>query len=574
MNMTKVSEKIKFWLTGNFDEETKSLIKELLENNEQELIESFYKDLEFGTGGLRGKMGVGTNRMNKYTVGLATQGLANYLKKYFKKIKEIKVVIAYDTRNNSKFFAETAAAILSNNNIKVYLFDDFRPTPELSFAIRNLKAHAGIVITASHNPKEYNGYKVYWEDGGQIVSPHDKNILEEINNLDINNLDFTPKRSKIHIIGEDIDTIYLAQLLKVSLNPQIIQENAELSILYTPLHGTGIKLIPKALNLYGFKNVQIVKEQAIPDGNFPTVKSPNPENPEALQMALEKAKELDSDIILATDPDTDRLAVAVKHKNKYILLNGNQIGSIMTYYILRNLKEKNRLAGDEYIVKTIVTTDLIKLIAQAYNINVYEVLTGFKYIARVIKEKEHTESFIGGFEESFGYLVADFVRDKDGVMAALFISEIAAWAKKEGKTLVDILNDIYIQYAFFKEKLINIVKEGINGTEEIAQIMNKYREETPAYINDTNIVLVRDYLTGIQSNLFNGEQKKIELPSSNVIQFILEDETIITVRPSGTEPKIKYYISVREKVKNYNELESVSKKLDKKIEGYLRALGI
>ena len=572
--MTKVSEKIKFWLTGNFDEETKSLIKELLENNEQELIESFYKDLEFGTGGLRGKMGVGTNRMNKYTVGLATQGLANYLKKYFKKIKEIKVVIAYDTRNNSKFFAETAAAILSNNNIKVYLFDDFRPTPELSFAIRNLKAHAGIVITASHNPKEYNGYKVYWEDGGQIVSPHDKNILEEINNLDINNLDFTPKRSKIHIIGEDIDTIYLAQLLKVSLNPQIIQENAELSILYTPLHGTGIKLIPKALNLYGFKNVQIVKEQAIPDGNFPTVKSPNPENPEALQMALEKAKELDSDIILATDPDTDRLAVAVKHKNKYILLNGNQIGSIMTYYILRNLKEKNRLAGDEYIVKTIVTTDLIKLIAQAYNINVYEVLTGFKYIARVIKEKEHTESFIGGFEESFGYLVADFVRDKDGVMAALFISEIAAWAKKEGKTLVDILNDIYIQYAFFKEKLINIVKEGINGTEEIAQIMNKYREETPAYINDTNIVLVRDYLTGIQSNLFNGEQKKIELPSSNVIQFILEDETIITVRPSGTEPKIKYYISVREKVKNYNELESVSKKLDKKIEGYLRALGI
>ncbi len=597
--MENIANKIRQWLTGKFDEETKKQIKYLLEHNEKELIDSFYKNLEFGTGGLRGKMGVGTNRINKYTIGLATQGLANYLHKFFRKVKEIKVVIAHDTRNNSRFFAETAANVLSANNIKVYLFEDFRPTPELSFAIRALKAQAGIVITASHNPKEYNGYKVYWDDGGQIISPHDKNILQEIENIGIEDIKFEPVKEKIQIIGEDIDSLYLAQLKTISLNPEIVKEFSGIKIVYTPLHGTGIKLIPRALELYGFKNIEVIQEQAVPDGNFPTVKSPNPENPEALEMAISYAQKNNADIVLATDPDTDRLAVAVNDgDNNFVLLNGNQIGSIFSFYILNTLKNRGLLQGREYIVKTIVTTDLIKNIASYYDTQVFEVLTGFKYVAEKIRKYENDKIFLGGFEESFGYLIADFVRDKDAVMSALFISEILAWTKKLEISLLDLLNIIYLKFGFFKEKLVNLVKEGPEGAEEISRMMDAFRNETPAYLNDTNIVVIKDYLTGLASNIFNGQQEELDLPKSNVIQFILEDGSKITVRPSGTEPKIKFYISVhklfdtekinidfenlennpaqlKEILSQYrSQLDEADKLLKEKVEGFLKSLGL
>ena len=566
-----VNSNVLAWMESNIDETTKQEIISLLKNDEKELIESFYKNLEFGTGGMRGKMGVGTNRINKYTIGLATQGFANYLKKNFKNIREIKVVIAFDSRNNSKLYARIAAEVFSANNIKVFLFDDLRPTPELSFAIRDLKAQGGVVITASHNPKEYNGYKVYWEDGAQVVAPHDKNIMQEVNKLEINDINFDFKEEKIQIIGEDIDSLYLAQLKTVSINPNLAQQS-DLKIVYTPLHGTGIKLMEPALKLFGYKEVHIVNEQAIADGNFPTVKSPNPENPEALELALKKAEEINADIVLATDPDADRVGLAVKDSSgKFVLLNGNQTGSILTYYVLSNLKEK--IKEDDYIVKTIVTTDLIEEIAEKYNVKTYNVLTGFKYIAEIIRAKLGAK-FLGGFEESYGYLFSDFVRDKDAIMSGVMICEAAVWAKEQNKTLIDILNELYVEFGFYKDKLINIVKEGKEGQDKINQMIQNFRDDAPAIINDVNIVIIKDYLSGIESNLFNGTQSKIDLPKSNVIQFILEDFTRITIRPSGTEPKIKFYINVKDKIKSVEEIPDAEKKADELIKNYEKALGI
>ncbi len=566
-----VNSNVLAWMESNIDENTKQEILNLLKNDEKELIESFYTNLEFGTGGMRGKMGVGTNRINKYTIGLATQGFANYLKKNFKNIREIKVVIAFDSRNNSKEYARTAAEVFSANNIKVFLFDDLRPTPELSFAIRDLKAQGGVVITASHNPKEYNGYKVYWEDGAQIVAPHDKNIIEEVKKLDINDINFDFDDEKIQIIGEDIDSIYLAQLKTVSLKPELAKES-DLKIVYTPLHGTGIKLMQPALNMFGYKDVHIVEEQATPDGNFPTVKSPNPENAAALELALNKAKELDADIVLATDPDADRVGVAVKNdKGQFVLLNGNQTGSILAHYVLSNMKEK--IKEDDYIVKTIVTTDLIEDIATKYNVKTFNVLTGFKYIAEIIRQRLGAK-FLGGFEESYGYLFSDFVRDKDAIMSGVMICEAAVWAKSQNKTLIDILNELYVEYGYHKDKLVNIVKEGKDGQEEINQMIQNFRDDAPAIINDVNIIIIRDYLTGVESNLFNGTQSKIELPKSNVIQFILEDFTRITIRPSGTEPKIKFYINVKDKIKSIEDIPEAEKRMSELINNYEKALGI
>lgn len=569
----RVQSNVLAWMESDIDEKSKSEILDLLNNNEKELVESFYKKLEFGTGGMRGKMGVGTNRMNRYTIGLATQGFANYLKKNFKGLREIKVVIAYDTRNNSKYFAQTTAEIFSANGIKAYIFNNFRPTPELSFAIRNLNAQGGVVVTASHNPKEYNGYKVYWDDGAQIIAPHDKQIIEEVNSLAISDINFDADKNLISEIGDDIDSIYLARLNEISINPEVIRNHSDLKIVYTPLHGTGVKLLPKCLNLYGFENVSLVEEQAIPDGNFPTVVSPNPENAEALEMALAKGKEIDAEIILATDPDADRVGVAVKNsQGEFILLNGNQTGSILTYYILSNLKHKKQIFSNAYIVKSIVTTELIKDIASKYNVQSYDVLTGFKYIAALMKEKESDGKFLGGFEESYGYLFGDFVRDKDAIMSGTLICEAAAWAKERGKSFYDILIDIYREFGFYKEALVNLVKEGKQGAEQINEIIQNYRDDAPALINDVNVVIIRDYLTGIESNIFNGKQTEMGLPSSNVIQFVMEDMTKITIRPSGTEPKIKFYISVKDKLRKTEDFDVANKRVEDLIESYKKYL--
>lgn len=569
----RVQSNVLAWMESDIDEKSKSEILDLLNNNEKELVESFYKNLEFGTGGMRGKMGVGTNRMNRYTIGLATQGFANYLKKNFKGLREIKVVIAYDTRNNSKYFAQTTAEIFSANGIKAYIFNNFRPTPELSFAIRNLNAQGGVVVTASHNPKEYNGYKVYWDDGAQIIAPHDKQIIEEVNSLAISDINFDADKNLISEIGDDIDSIYLARLNEISINPEVIRNHSDLKIVYTPLHGTGVKLLPKCLNLYGFENVSLVEEQAIPDGNFPTVVSPNPENAEALEMALAKGKEIDAEIILATDPDADRVGVAVKNsQGEFILLNGNQTGSVLTYYILSNLKLRKRLHLNDYIVKTIVTTELIKDIASKYNVKSYDVLTGFKYIAALMKEKESDGKFLGGFEESYGYLFGSFVRDKDAIMSGTLICEAAAWAKEKGKNFYDILLDIYREFGFYKEALVNLVKEGKQGAEEINKIIQNYRDDAPALINDVNVVIIRDFLTGVESNLFNGKQTEMGLPSSNVIQFVMEDMTKITIRPSGTEPKIKFYISVKDKLRKTEDFDVANKRVEDLIESYKKYL--
>ncbi|MBN2891247.1 MAG: phospho-sugar mutase [Bacteroidales bacterium] len=576
MNMKEiVQSNVLAWIESNIDQQSKNEILELLKNDEKELVESFYRSLEFGTGGMRGKMGVGTNRLNRYTIGLATQGFANYLKKNFKGLRELKVVIAYDTRNNSKFFAQTVAEVFAANDIKAFLFENFRPTPELSFAIRNLNAQGGVVVTASHNPKEYNGYKVYWEDGGQVIAPHDIGIIEEVQQLTIADINFNGNNDKIQIIGDDIDSIYLAKLKEVSINPEIIRNHSDLKIVYTPLHGTGVDLLPKALNLFGFDNVSMVEQQAIPDGNFPTVKSPNPENAEALEMAIKKAKEIDGEIVLATDPDADRIGVAVKNSNgEFILLNGNQTGSILTYYIINNLSNKNKLTAHDFIVKTIVTTELIQDIASKHNVKTYNVLTGFKYIAALMREKEIGNKFLGGFEESYGYLFGNFVRDKDAIMSGALICEAAAWAKEKGKTFYDLLIDIYIEFGFYKESLVNLVREGKEGADEINEIMQNFRDDAPALINDVNVVIIRDFLTGNESNLFNGKQSEMGLPSSNVLQFVMEDMTKITIRPSGTEPKIKFYISIKDKIKSKDDYAEAEIRANKLIESYKIALGI
>jgi len=573
--LTEVKEKAQKWLDGNFDKNTKKQVKYLLESNEAELIDSFYKDLEFGTGGLRGIMGAGTNRMNIYTVGMATQGLCNYLLKQFPN-EDISMAFAHDSRNNGRLFCETAAQICIANGIKVYLFDSLRPTPELSFAIRHLGCKSGVVVTASHNPKEYNGYKVYWEDGAQIIAPHDTNIINEVKKIEsIDDVKWEGDKSKIISIGNDIDKIYIEKIKELSLAPDIIERQKNMKIVYTPIHGTGVKLVPTALKAVGFTNIIHVPEQDVSDGNFPTVASPNPEVPEALSMAVAKAEQTDADIVMATDPDADRVGIAVKNKNgRFVLLNGNQTGTFLINYLITKWKEKGLLHGKEYIVKTIVTTELIAELAKAENIEYYDVLTGFKFIADIIKKNEGVKKFIGGGEESYGYLAGEFVRDKDAVMACSLIAEATAWATDQNKSIFDILTDIYLKHGFYRERLVNLVKKGKSGAEEIQNMMNDFRSNPPAQINNSVVVRIKDYLSQEDRNLQTGEKKKITLPVSNVLQFITQDETIVSVRPSGTEPKIKFYIGTKATLSSKDDYDKTEKLLDKKIDDICKDLGI
>ncbi|MCK4664060.1 MAG: phospho-sugar mutase [Bacteroidales bacterium] len=574
--LKNVKDRANKWLEGNFDKETKKQVQYLIDNDEPELIEAFYKDLEFGTGGLRGIMGVGTNRMNIYTVGMATQGLCNYLKSQFPDKEQIKAVIAHDCRNNSRLFTETAAKIFSANNIKVYLFESLRPTPELSFAIRYFGCQSGIVITASHNPKEYNGFKAYWEDGGQIISPHDKNIINEVQKItNVNEVKFNGSEKNIEIIGKEFDEIYLDKLKGLSLSPEIIERNKEMKIVFTPIHGTGVDLVPKILKKYGFANIYNVPEQDVVDGNFPTVKSPNPEEPSAIEMAINKAKEVDAEIVMATDPDADRVGIAIKDKNnEFILLNGNQTGVLLINYLLKKWSEKGKLKGKEYIVKTIVTSELLTDIANKYNVEYFDVLTGFKFIADIIKKNEGKKTFIGGGEESYGYLAGEFVRDKDAVMACALIAEVAAWAKDKNQSLIDALIDIYLEYGFYKEKLVNIVRKGKSGAEEIQKMMENFRNNPPDSINNSEVLFIHDYEKQKSFNRLNNSYSDITLPKSNVIQFLLKDGSKISIRPSGTEPKIKFYFSVKDKLENKNDFEKINALLDKKIEDIITSLKI
>jgi len=571
-----VKEKANKWLKSEIDQDSKKQIENMIQNDQNELIESFYKDLEFGTGGLRGIMGVGTNRMNIYTVGMATQGLCNYLKQQFSGLKQIKVAIAYDSRNNSRFFAEKTASVFSGNGIKAYLFESLRPTPELSFAIRHLGCQSGIVITASHNPKEYNGYKAYWDDGGQIIAPHDKNIITEVQKItNVNEVCFDHEMKNVEQVGEKIDKQYLSELVKLSLNPEIIKKQKNLKIVYTSIHGTGVELVPKVLKSYGFENVFSVPEQSIPDGNFPTVHSPNPEEPAALELALKYAKEKDAELVLATDPDADRVGIAVKDLNgQFILLNGNQTAAILINYLISQWKEKGKLKGKEYIVKTIVTSEILTEIAKKYKVEYYDVLTGFKYIADIIKQNEGKKKFIGGGEESYGYLAGEFVRDKDAVMSCALIAEAVAYAKNQGKTAYEALIDIYIEFGFYKEKLISLVRKGKSGEDEIKKIMEDYRNSPPQTINNSNVMLIHDFKKQKTFDQISHLRYDINLPKSDVLQFILQDGSKISVRPSGTEPKIKFYFGVMEKLNKKEDFEKVNKLLDEKVENIIKSLNI
>ena len=570
-----VMKKAKIWLDGAYDDETKAAIRRMIDDDPEELIESFYKNLEFGTGGLRGVMGVGSNRMNKYTVGAATQGFANYLKLKFPDTDQIKTAIAYDCRNNSKYFAQITADVFSANGIKVYLFDDLRPTPELSFAIRHFGCQGGIVITASHNPKEYNGYKAYWDDGGQLISPHDKNVITEVQNIeDIADVKFESDPELIEIIGEDIDRLYIEQIKSLSLSTEAINRQKELKIVYTPIHGTGVKLVPMALNAFGFENVYSVKEQDIVDGNFPTVISPNPEESAALEMALNLADSIDADLVMATDPDADRVGIAIRKDGKLVLLNGNQAATLLIYYLLEKWKENGLLKGKEYIVKTIVTTELLFDIANKYTVDHYDVLTGFKYIADIIKDLEGVKKFIGGGEESYGYLVGDFVRDKDAVSACTMIAEVAAWAADKDIGLFDLLKDIYSEFGFYKEDLISVVRKGKSGAEEIQQMMDNFRNNPPESLNGSKLINVKDYLLSIENDMVSDEEKEIHLPKSNVLQFFTEDGSKISIRPSGTEPKIKFYFGVKASLKSVEDFEQVNTELEIRIKDIIKDLGI
>jgi len=570
----QIKAKAQAWLDGNYDAETKAQIKNLLENDPNEIVECFYQDLEFGTGGLRGIMGVGTNRMNVYTVGIATQGLCNYLKKNFADLPLIKVAIAHDCRNNSRLFAETAAQIISANGIKAFLFEDLRPTPELSFAIRELGCQSGINITASHNPKEYNGYKAYWEDGGQIIAPHDTNIVDEAAKIkSIDEVKFNGDSNLIEIIGVEIDKIYISRVKELSLSPDAIKRQKDIKIVYTPIHGTGITLVPDTLKAFGFENIIGVAVQNVVSGNFPTVISPNPENADALKLAIEKAEETGADLVLATDPDADRVGIAVRNdKGEFVLLNGNQTGSVLVYYLIRRWKETGKLLGKEYVVKTIVTTELIKAIADKFSVESFDVLTGFKYIADIIKQKEGKMNFIGGGEESYGYLAGEFVRDKDAVMACALIAEAAAWAKDQGKSFFDLLLDIYVEFGYYREDLVNVTKKGKAGQEEIQQMMTDYRTNPPKSINGSKVVVIKDYEEQLETNVLTGETKVIDQPKSNVLQFVTEDESKISVRPSGTEPKIKFYFGVKGQVATKADYYAVEEKQVQKIKDIIADL--
>ena len=566
--LKQIRKKAEQWLDNRYDEETREEVRRMLDRDEDALVEAFYKDLEFGTGGMRGIMGAGTNRMNIYTVGMSTQGLANYLIKQFGGQKDpIRVAIAHDSRNNSKLFARTAAEIFAANNIRVYLFDDLRPTPELSFAIRHFKCQSGVVVTASHNPREYNGYKVYWEDGAQVIEPHDRNIIEEVQRIrDISEVKTGGPVKHIHIIGREVDNAYISRVKELSLDPAVIKRNHDLRIVYTPLHGSGVKLVPMALRKFGFTCIFNVPEQDIPDGNFPTVRSPNPEEQSALEMAVRRASEVNGELVMATDPDTDRLGVAIKDQHgDYLLLNGNQTATLLTWYLLMKWSEKGLLKGNEYIVKTIVTTELLTEIADKYGVKHYDVLTGFKFIADIILKMEGKQKYIGGGEESYGYLAGDFVRDKDAVSACALIAECAAWARDREKTLFDVLLDIYTEYGLYKEVQISLYKEGKTGSEEIQKMMERFRTSPPESINNSNVMLVHDYLSSKTYDLISHLKYDIRLPKSNVLQFILHDNTKISIRPSGTEPKIKFYIGVKEKMKGREDFGRVNRLLDERI---------
>ncbi|MEI6695337.1 MAG: phospho-sugar mutase [Bacteroidota bacterium] len=559
------------WLEPHYDSETQAKVKFLLENDTTELIESFYRDLEFGTGGLRGIMGVGSNRMNKYTVGMATQGLANYILKMFPGKTDCKMAIAYDSRNNSKYFAQITADVMSANGIRVFLFEYLRPTPELSFAIRELSCQSGVVITASHNPKEYNGYKAYWEDGGQLISPHDTNVIEEVMKItDISQIKFDGNSQLIEMIGENIDRIYLEKLKSLSLSPELIKKHKDLSIVYTALHGTGITLVPRALKELGFENIHIVEEQAIADGNFPTLKSPNPEEKAALEMAIAEARKVNASLVLATDPDADRVGIAVKNdKGEYVLFNGNQTASVLIYYLISQWKAKGKLTGNEYIVKTIVTSELLKDIALKNAVASYDVLTGFKYIAELILHLEGKKTFIGGGEESYGYLIGDFVRDKDAVISCCMIAEMAAWAAENGKTFYDILIDLSCEYGFYKEDLLSITKKGKSGAEEIQAMMDAYRSHPPTMINGVKVTMIKDYQMQTATDYSSNTTDVIDLPKSNVLQFFTADGSKITVRPSGTEPKIKFYFGVKGDLVSIADYEKVNLQLNDKIKAII-----
>ena len=568
--------KAKQWLTSEFDEQTRNEVKRLMENADKTgLIDAFYKDLEFGTGGLRGIMGAGSNRMNIYTVGMATQGLANYLKKNFANLPQIKVAVCHDCRNNSRLFAETVANIFSANGIKVYLFDDMRPTPECSFAIRHFGCQSGVNITASHNPKEYNGYKAYWEDGAQVLAPHDKGIIDEVNKVKVADVKFKGNPELIEIIGEEVDKIYLDMVKTISIDPAVIERQKDLKIVYTPLHGTGMMLIPRSLKLWGFENVHCVKEQMERSGDFPTVVSPNPENGEALTLALRDAKEIDADIVMASDPDADRVGMACKNdKGEWVLINGNQTCLLFLYYIITNRIKTGKMKPNDFIVKTIVTTEVIKKIADKNHIEMRDCYTGFKWIANEIRKSEGKQQYIGGGEESYGFMAQDFVRDKDAVSACSLLAEICAYAKDQGKTLYELLMDIYLEYGFSKEFTINVVKPGKSGADEIKAMMEKFRNNPPKEIAGSKVVIAKDYKTLEQTDA-NGVVTKLHMPeTSNVLQWFCEDGTKVSVRPSGTEPKIKFYLEVKGEMKCAGCYERCNKEADEKIEEIKKSLGL
>jgi phosphoglucomutase len=576
--LNEVLAKAQIWLDGNYDTETKEAVRRMIDAEDKtELIESFYRDLEFGTGGLRGIMGAGTNRMNIYTVGAATQGLSNYLKAQFGNLPQISVVIGHDCRNNSRKFAEISADIFSANGIKVYLFEDLRPTPEISFAIRHFGCQSGIILTASHNPKEYNGYKAYWNDGAQMIAPHDENVISEVTKItNVNDIKFNGNPDLIEIIGEEVDKLFIEKIKTLILSPDSIKRNNDMKIVFTPIHGTAVKLVPWALKEYGFTNIIHVPEQDVVSGNFPTVYSPNPEEPAALDMAIKRAIETDAELVMATDPDSDRMGIAIKDdKNQWILVNGNQTALLFVYYLIRRWKELGRLKGKEYVVKTIVTTEIIKEIAERNGVVCFDCYTGFKWIAGVIRENEDKMDYIGGGEESYGFLPETFVRDKDGVSSCTLMAEIAAWAKDNGKTLYQLLQDIYLEYGYGKEKGISVVRKGKSGAEEIQQIMSDFRSNPPKELAGSAIKIIKDYKTLKQTNVATGKVIDLDMPAtSNVLQYFTEDGTKISVRPSGTEPKIKFYIEVRGDMQSRADYDAADAAANKKIEAARASLGV
>lgn len=574
--LKQVRSKANGWLGSDYDQETKTAVQALLDKEDPtDLIEAFYKDLEFGTGGLRGIMGVGSNRMNIYTVGAATQGLANYLKKEFASLPQISVVIGHDCRNNSRLFAEKSADIFSANGIKVYLFPDLRPTPEISYAIRKLGCQSGICITASHNPKEYNGYKAYWDDGAQVIAPHDRNIIAEVNNVStVKDINFKAKPELIEMLDEKMDEQYIKDLLTISLSPEAIAQHKDIKIVYTPIHGTGVTLIPMALQAMGFKNIVHVPEQDVVSGDFPTVISPNPEEAAALKMAVDKAIETGADLVMASDPDADRVGAAVRNEQgEFVLLNGNQTLMVFLYYLITRWKEQGKLKGNEYIVKTIVSTELVKNIAKKNGVKMYDVYTGFKWIADIMKKNEGKSEYIGGGEESYGFLAEDFVRDKDAVSACMLLAEIAAWAAAQGKTVYQLLQDIYIEYGFSREKGVSVVKKGKSGAEEIEAMMKNFRENPLKEIAGSKVYFIKDFARLTGTDIAEGENVTLDMPTtSNVLQYFASGGTKVSIRPSGTEPKIKFYIEVQSTVNSREELAAAEAAADAKIEEICKAL--